>query len=140
MNFQNEKFFKVYRRKWINIKAYSHGISIYWRQKILEDFREIKHDIYEGSSSRSASESSKATPNHLQSKQDTVLYTCNPSTLEAEAGGSQVPSQCELYSETLSQMCICTHFICIYVYTYILQWSNSLKILKKQYFQLRILI
>jgi hypothetical protein len=32
-----------------------------------------------------------------------VLHTCNPSTHEAEAGGSQVPGQPELPSETLSQ-------------------------------------
>jgi hypothetical protein len=33
----------------------------------------------------------------------TVVHTCNPSTQEVEAGGSQVPDQPELHSETLFQ-------------------------------------
>jgi hypothetical protein len=30
-----------------------------------------------------------------------VVHTCNPTTQEAEAGGSRVPGQPELYSETV---------------------------------------
>jgi hypothetical protein len=35
---------------------------------------------------------------------DVVIHACNPSTQEAKAGGSWVPSQPRLHSETLSQL------------------------------------
>jgi hypothetical protein len=32
-----------------------------------------------------------------------VVYVCNPSTQEFDAGGSLIQGQCELHSKTLSQ-------------------------------------
>ena len=41
---------------------------------------------------------------NIFSKLSVVVYSCNPSTWEAEAGGSQVPGQPQLLSEALSNL------------------------------------
>jgi hypothetical protein len=39
----------------------------------------------------------------ISTQSDTVVHTCNPSTVKAEAGGTQVPGQSKLHTKTLPQ-------------------------------------